>query len=297
MFGYIRVLEGELKIKDFGLYRGVYCGLCKTMKNNTGLLSPFTLTYDFVLLALLRSGINGEGFTVRPGKCIAHPIKKRPIAKENEALRYCAAVSAVLTYYKLLDDKNDKDAENKVAVKVALSQAKRNLRKAIKIFPEYDLEQLSKNVAASLNELTQLENAECDSCNVCADAFGKLLGVCFSHCVEDEKTKAAMYELGFRIGRWIYIIDLCDDFEKDRKKGAYNPLLKAGFDKLPDIMLKGTLARETQLAYTALKEINISYADIFRILENIICLGMPEAVKKVFQKTEKDTPLLSETTD
>lgn len=288
MFGYIRVLEGELKINDFGIYRGVYCGICKSMNRNTGKTSPLTLTYDFVLLALLRSGISGEGFTVRSGKCIAHPLKKRPVAKENEAIRYCTAVSAVLTYYKLLDDKNDKDAGVKKAlIAPALKQAKRNLKRAYRAFPEYDLTSLAEKIKEHLDSLLQLEQSKCDSCDQCADKFGVLLSECFACGIKDSDTQALCSEIGYHIGRWIYLIDLCDDFEKDKKRGSFNPLICAGYTELPEMMLRATLARETEMTYIALKKINIQCGDIYRILENIICFGMPNAVNKVFTK-DKD---------
>lgn len=294
MFGYIRVLEGELKINDFGLYRGVYCGLCKTMKRNTGFTSPLTLTYDFVLLALLRSGINGEGFTVKPGRCLAHPIKKRPMANENEALRYCAAVSSVLTYYKLLDDKNDKDTKKRIIVKLTLGQARRNMRKALKRFPEYGLEALAEKVAFHLSELAKLENQNCDSVNLCADTFGKLLGECFSNAIENEEVAKTCYTLGYHVGRWIYIVDLIDDFEKDLKKKAFNPLVAAGFTSLPEMMLRATLTNEVAGAHRALRELPISFRDIYAILDNIICLGMQEVSNKIFEKYKKDLPMLQE---
>lgn len=292
MFGYIRVLEGELKINDFGLYRGVYCGLCKTMNRNTGVTSPFTLTYDFVLLALLRSGISGEGFTVKPSKCIAHPIKKRPIAKENEALRYCAALSSVLTYYKLLDDKNDKDAKKRLIVATALGQAKRNMKKAIKKFPEYRLGDLANIIGLRLNALSELENNECDSVNLCADEFGKLLGECFAFGIESQAVASTCYQLGYRIGRWIYIVDLIDDFYKDLKKNSFNPLVKAGFKELPETMLRATLTGEVAMAHKALKELDIRYRDIYNVLENIICLGMQDVSNKIFEKQSKKLPAL-----
>ena len=297
MFGYIRVLEGELKINDFGIYRGVYCGLCKTMRKNTGITSPLTLTYDFVLLALLRSGISGEGFTVRPGKCIAHPVKKRPIAHENEALRYCSAVSAVLTYYKLLDDKNDKDTKKRIVVAATLKQAKRNMKKAMRAFPEYGLSELAQTIAFHLSELSRLEKEECSSPNLCADSFGKLLGECFKNGIDDAQTAALCYELGYRVGRWIYIIDLCDDFYNDLKKKSYNPLICAGFTELPETLMRATLTNEVAMAHKALKALPIKYRDIYNILENIICLGMQDVVKKVFDKHTDKTPMLTESSE
>ncbi len=287
MFGYIRVDEGELKIRDFGLYRGVYCGLCKTMNRTTGKTSPLTLTYDFVLLALIRSGITAEGFTVRPGKCIAHPIKKRPIAKQNESLEYCAAVSAVLTYYKLLDDKNDKDTKKRILCHATLSQAKRNMKKAFKAFKHYHLEELADKIKSNLDDLTGLENSNSDSPDACSHVFGNLLADCFSHCVSDIETAKICARLGYSVGRWIYLIDLVDDFYKDLKRKTFNPLVNAGFTSLPEMYIKATLTRESTLAYEALCELKIKHEDIFRLAENILTLGMQATQDKILQKAKE----------
>lgn len=289
MFGYIRVLDGELKVKELGLYRGIYCGLCKTMKNNTGITSPLTLTYDFVLLAILRSEVNNEGFSVVPGRCIVHPIKKRPIAKENTALTYCSAVSAILTYYKLLDDKTDADVKRRIIVKTTIRQARRNMKKAIKAFPEFELTSLASNVSQCLEELAKLEQERSDSADICADVFGRLLAKCFSHNIDNTEKASHCYELGYRVGRWIYLADLCDDFKSDIKNGSFNPLICAGFDELPQTLLKGTLERERLLAYSELKKLDFKYSDLFSIAENILCFGMRSATEKIFKKYSAST--------
>jgi hypothetical protein len=33
MFGYVRPYRDELKVKDYELYRAVYCGLCHSLKS------------------------------------------------------------------------------------------------------------------------------------------------------------------------------------------------------------------------------------------------------------------------
>ena len=36
MFGYVIVNDPELKIKEYRKYKGVYCGLCQTLKRKYG---------------------------------------------------------------------------------------------------------------------------------------------------------------------------------------------------------------------------------------------------------------------
>jgi len=240
-----------------------------------------------VFLALLRATLNGERFTVSPGKCMIHPIKKRPISSENEALKFCAGASAVLTYYKLLDDKNDKDSKKRLAVNSALPSARKNLKRAIKNLPEYRLDELSEQVSCSLTKLSELENSNCSSPNLCADAFGELLGKVFSHCVTDAEKASVCQTLGYRLGRYIYLLDIMDDFESDIKSGAYNPLITAGFDVLPTDFIVASLAKENDEALSALNALNIEYSDIKNILMNILTQGLPCVVNKVLEKKNK----------
>jgi hypothetical protein len=57
LFGYIKISKGELKIKEYELYRGVYCTLCKVLGKNYGLISRSTLNYDFNFLTLLNMSL------------------------------------------------------------------------------------------------------------------------------------------------------------------------------------------------------------------------------------------------
>ena len=49
MFGYVTICEPELKVKDLKKYRGYYCGLCRVLKEEYGVMGQMTLTYDMTL--------------------------------------------------------------------------------------------------------------------------------------------------------------------------------------------------------------------------------------------------------
>ena len=55
MFGYIRTDVPEMRVRENEYYRAVYCGLCRAQGKCTGQCSRFTLNYDIVFLALLRT--------------------------------------------------------------------------------------------------------------------------------------------------------------------------------------------------------------------------------------------------
>jgi hypothetical protein len=55
MFGFVRPDKGELKVRDYELYRAVYCGLCHSLKRRCGAAGRFIINYDFTFLAMLLS--------------------------------------------------------------------------------------------------------------------------------------------------------------------------------------------------------------------------------------------------
>ncbi|MFQ7077676.1 MAG: DUF5685 family protein, partial [Christensenellaceae bacterium] len=56
------------------------------------------------------------------------------------------------------------------------------------------------------------------SANMIAEISDYLLG--------DKKTPFT-HNLFYAVGKWIYLIDALDDYDKDKKKGAYNPFVLA----------------------------------------------------------------------
>ena len=77
MFGYVKPMIPELKVKENELYKGTYCGLCRTMGKSTGCLSKLTLNYDFAYLALVRVVLEKRKATVKMRRCPVHPFKKK----------------------------------------------------------------------------------------------------------------------------------------------------------------------------------------------------------------------------
>ena len=57
MFGYIRVNQPELKVKDLERYRAYYCGLCSVIGSRYGLFARTALNYDMTFLYLLHAGL------------------------------------------------------------------------------------------------------------------------------------------------------------------------------------------------------------------------------------------------
>ncbi len=272
MFGYVKPANGELRVKEYNTYKAFYCGLCKCSGKCISCAARFTLSYDFVFLALLRMALSGEKAEFGTGACMAHPVKKRPYLKSNAQLEYCAAASALLTYHKVRDDISDEKGIKKIAKTLLLPHAAHMRKKA-------GLSELDSITGELLKKLSDIEKRRSSYSDEGAEVFGRLLGEYGAHALSYDSARIGR-EICFRIGKWIYFTDALDDFERDRKTGAYNPLTLSCKTKADALdTLRTSLSKELSCAEAALSLVECE-SGIYNILENIITKGLPEMTEK-----------------
>ncbi|MDO5291362.1 MAG: DUF5685 family protein [bacterium] len=221
MFGYVTINKPELKIKDFTRYRAYYCGLCRTLKDDYGRFGQMTLTYDLTFLIILLTSLYETTPEHDTERCIAHPLKKHDTLV-NEITTYAADMNIALTYHHLLDDWED---EKSIA---GIAGAKLVQKKYKKIAAKY--ERQIKVIVDSLNELKDCEQKNMTDLDQVARCFGNLMGEFFVY--KQDEWQDTLREVGFYLGKFIYIIDAYEDLEKDLKNKSYNPLVE--LSKQPD---------------------------------------------------------------
>ncbi|MDD2426833.1 MAG: DUF5685 family protein [Eubacteriales bacterium] len=222
MFGYVRPEKELLLMRDFTRYRSVYCGLCKTIKERYGNLQRSVVTYDMTFLALLLLSLSLEDSEIVQEGCVLNPLKKKPISKHHAALDFAADSSIILAYYSALDNARD---ERPFLGRAQSLLLRRSGRKASRLYPD-----LSANIAASLRELNDIEKGDYDPS--AADIFGRLLAELFAEGArlldhpDRDMLIRVLPEVGFALGKWIYLMDAFDDREDDLHNKQWNPLLK-----------------------------------------------------------------------
>ena len=284
MFGYVRADKPEMRIREYEYYRGVYCGLCRSMGKCGGQCSRFTLSYDFAFMALVRMAIANEKPVFKARRCIAHPIRKRPMAEISPSLKYCASASLLLAYYKVKDDVADERGFKRFLSRLSKPVFGGMKRKSAKAYRE-----LGKEIEDSLDALSQIEKDDsCVSLDRPAECFGALLAKIMSHGLEGSEKKIAE-KIGNHVGKWIYIIDAADDYLEDVKKSRYNPIAhvygKDGLDTIDADSIKTALTHELIEAEKAFDLIEYPTADMKEVVSNIIYLGMPAVAKEMIKKT------------
>ena len=284
MYGYLRTHAPELKVREQEYYRAVYCGLCRTMGKCTGQCSRMTLSYDFTLFALVRLALTGEDLTVKSRRCVAHPLRKRPMAEPTPALALCAYASAILAHYKVKDDLRDERGLKRTAASVVApfiaSMRRRSVRKG---YGDMD-----SGVYLAMKELCELEASRIPSVDEPATLFGELMGKLLAYGLEGNEAKLA-HTVGLRLGRWVYILDAADDYAEDVKYRRYNPLACLYAD--PSMTeLTPHKREELKIALLAeLAELECAFdlldtadrPDLRGILSNILYEGMPRQIERV----------------
>ena len=278
MFGYVKPNIGELRVRDNELYKATYCGLCRTMGKCTGCMSRMTLSYDFAFFALVRMAMEKTKAQVKMHRCIAHPLKRRPMLEINPALEFSAKSSVILTRLKLKDNVNDSHGISRLLAKIV---------GLVSVFfkkTDKELLPLEEKIKECIGELSSLEKEECDSIDMVANTFGELLGTVCAFGLDEELSKVG-YEIGFHLGKWVYVTDACDDFEKDIKSGSYNVLALAFGNSLNDSckeMIKQAMMLELSQMSRALELIDFSsHRDVENIVKNVVYDGMVRESNRV----------------
>ena len=216
MFGYITTDFPNLYVKDTVLYKAAYCGLCKSIGKICGTRGRFLLNYDLTFLSVFIHNVIGEDFDIKKERCILHTIIKRPVATPDGLSLRIAALNVILAYYKLSDNVNDEGKG-----KLKRSFFKKAYKKAKKAEPVLD-----KIVKENYQALIALEKCNSDSVDIVSDPFGNMMRDIVKE-LSGENFTEGIGELSYNLGKWIYLIDALDDFDKDKKSGSFNVFINA----------------------------------------------------------------------
>lgn len=214
MFGYVVANVEALSAFDKDRYRSVYCGLCKALGQSFGKVGRLTLTYDMTFLILLLSALDKTELAETVSfRCLLHPLQKRE-AFINRHTLYAADMNLMLAYHQRLDDWED---ERKTT---AYFQAKALGRRMEELSAKYPVQ--TKAIREGLVSLAEMEKAGETNPDLPAAAFGSILAAVF--VPEGHPSSAALYDLGDKLGRFVYLMDAAVDLKKDLKGMKYNPL-------------------------------------------------------------------------
>lgn len=300
MFGYIRPMQTELKVREFERFKACYCGLCNALGKKYGVAARFVLNYELVFLAMLLWDQKTEP-EIKRSRCIASPCRKKCFCARSEALDICAGYNVILTWWKLRDSISDEPFIRALPQRLLSLFLFRAYRSAARDFPGFNAK-VEEEVKALAGYESQFLSSQRDGSNSdikhdkssdlrlsldgAADKFAKILRSAVPETLE-EKKRRPLLELLYHLGRWIYLADACDDYRDDIKQGRFNAVVlrfPSGDGSIPDdgvSRLKTTLAHSNNLLCSAFELLPANaWSDIVR---NIIYLSMPDVCDRVLK--------------
>ena len=263
MFGYIIPDQQAMTPKARDRYRTAYCGLCRRAAALHGMAGRMTLSYDLTFLNLLLSSLyEGETPAVaETGRCPVHPI--RPIHwRYSGPTDYCADIGLALHYYSARDKWQDDRSPAGLAYMKLLDQHRRQA--------EARWPRACQAITDGLDQLARYEAEGCEDLDLVSGSFGGLMAELFDY--KQDRWSPELRTIGYSIGKYIYLLDAWDDLDRDKRKGAYNPLRRISAE--PDYQDQMREIFELLLAQAAGAFRRLPCVEDVDLLENILYSGI-----------------------
>jgi len=277
LLGYVKAFKPEMKIKDYELYKGIYCSLCRALGRLYSPVAQLFLSYDFAFAAVLRLAAGDSGCDFLKKRCPYNPVKKCMICSSRKELDLCAHAVIITVFYKVKDNLHDGGIKSKLIAALIFPIVWLMHKKALRLAPEID-----KIIGTSMENQEEIEKKETVGIDEAAHNSAHALGMITALGFDKEK-RNSLYNLGYMVGRYVYILDAADDIESDIKNGSFNPF-KSEYENKKDFAerVRGMLNLTQSNALEALDSLDKKRFE--DILENIIFDGLTFSAEKVLKK-------------
>lgn len=219
MLGY---LHPKLKCSNPKLkeqYRALYCGLCHSLKKNYGYRGIACLNYEVTFLLLLIISASEKESVIFHGSCCLTPFVRVPfIDYLSREVKTSADISILVSGFEIKDNIND----GGVFVWKIFDRLLNKLNETA----TNEISEFEASIKNKLNTFYHLEKKGSDdideilcSCGDIVEKFVEPLLPAVEGPVAEIISKIANY-----IGQWIYLVDACDDLQKDISTDSFNPL-------------------------------------------------------------------------
>ncbi len=285
MFGYVTINRGELKVRELETYESYYCGLCRVLKDRYGLAGCTMLNYDMTFLGMLLSSLYEE--KEEPAKRVCRQGFKRPLLKKKskkqfsqtavvtESLGYAADMNSLLAYHNHMDNWLD---EHSFASLNMVHLMQKNYRKLAKKYPRQH-----KAIASYIQKLHICEAANEKNIEAAANLTGEAMAEIYAS--KDDYWQDTLRQMGYYMGKFIYLMDAYDDVDKDSKDGSYNPFKELYKQEGFEEKVRQYLALIMSCCCRAFEVLPI--IDNAEIMRNILYAGVWAKYTRVTQERKK----------
>lgn len=222
MFGFVTANIRELTKEQKLRYNGVYCGICRQIKDQSGQFARLGLRYDMAFLALLLMSLYEPEERSGKNRCVLHPVVPKPWL-DNVYIQYAAHMNVALAYHKARDDRQD---DNSLSARIRSDIFGKKYAEICARYPRQ-----CRTIENCITELSALEQENCPNPDQTANCFGKLMGELLVY--EEDMWSPTLRQMGMALGRFIYLADAAVDYRRDKRGGKFNPYIAMGTGEDP----------------------------------------------------------------
>ncbi|HET9077676.1 MAG TPA: DUF5685 family protein [Acidimicrobiales bacterium] len=206
-------------------WRSHLCGLCLTLRAESGQASRVLTGYDLLVLSVLVEAQTGPAATVTAGPCALRAMRPAEvIPADNSGARLAAAASLLAGAAALRDKITDADIPAPLRPPAArragrIEQKGRRLARESGLAPG-----LLSDAVIRAAEVEGLPRATLDEL---LEPSGAAVAELFARTADAAGLPAnrePLMRAGDAFGRLVHLIDAVDDYRRDQRRGSFNPL-------------------------------------------------------------------------
>lgn len=280
MFGIAVAALSSLSEEEKERYQSAYCGLCQALKQEYGQVGRTTLSYDLTFLELLYNSLYEPLQENGQMRCPTH-IKKKVAYTLTPFSYYCASLSIALAYHKCLDDIAD---DNSIKAWVASRALKGSYKKVREEIPAH-----CEIIEEAMSVIRIIEKSSDASPDAASIVFGEMLAFCFE-CVPGhfpDLWSSDLSDLGYWLGRFIYMMDAAVDLKDDMQSGSYNPFARMDVEAADSGFMRDILGVLAGKAASAFEKMPI--VENVHLLRGILYQGVWQKFNKEYGVSEQDS--------
>lgn len=285
MFEYVTSNKKNWPKADQMIYKSYYYGIRHSLRKKIGTKGNNSLNSDMTFLAILLSGIYEPKEKSDIVKSIIPPFRKYKRV-HSEVIDYVSDMYIILDYYNLYADF--------VRNRNILKKRKADLIKPYIGIIKNKYERQIAAIEKAFMKFDEAERSGEDNLSLVSNFSGEMYQKIFCFKIEDKWSKD-LSDMGFAIGKFIYILNAYEDIERDIKRKHYNPIVKSKrFYKVNfETFIKQLISTELKCARECFSKFTIkkNYDVLNNMLNGTICHKKNSQNKnlklKKFERIEK----------
>lgn len=225
MYGYFDTVKAYLRNNELSVFNSYYCRLCYCLWNKGGQPTRYLTTYDATVYNLIVAIAGGDE---RPPffSCERVKTNHKNYYKDDKVGNLIADLSLIGFAIKIKDNETDGDKAKAFFANLLFGRV---IKKAIDRNKE-----LYEKSYESILAMDALQQSGA-SLEVVLEAYGEALVYGFKHLFDIGEKYLHLIKL---VARWVFLIDMFDDYNDDVKKKRPNTLIKEGCNTISELFDK-----------------------------------------------------------